>query len=111
MAGKRYWIAVTGIQNFEILRHNRFAFFAVGPRFRNIIQRVQPGDELVLYRAGGGSKSGFTLLARVTGPAYERHTREFAGMRLLPHRIGLQPINGTGRAGTYQRYCQQAVIC
>ncbi len=45
----KYWLAVTGPENFKIDRQNNFAIQGFTSRIRASVGRVRPGDKLVVY--------------------------------------------------------------
>jgi len=95
-----YWFASSNRDNWEIVRQKNI--WGVPKRNKSIIERVKPGDKVVVYVAQ--QKDGETILPSAVAGAFEVVsegyedsaplfvTPERMGDEVFPYRVKLKPI-------------------
>ncbi len=87
---KSYWMVVTNPENFQIARERQFDMVGLQAHHRRKVQRMEPGDRVLLYIA---HQRCFGATTTVTVSMVEDHSPVWKpeGGSDLPFRVGIRP--------------------
>ncbi len=93
----KHWLCITDEENWKIIRDNNI--WGVPERHKNIIERVKPGDKLLIYtkqeRINREIKESKVVAAyEVVSEPFKDSTRIFKtkGNEVFPYRVKIKPI-------------------
>jgi predicted RNA-binding protein len=88
---RNYWMMVLSLENFSVLKKNKFSVYGFRAKLKKRVDRMEIGDRVLFYLS---HVQGFPATATITSTMYEDDTELFStesGKEAFPYRVSLEP--------------------